>query len=341
MSEYLAAAASNVGGPEDLVMRSARARAQAAGVPVDDILRAWAGGEAAPAAAQPPVEAPDPAPVEVADRSPEPAAPDPAAPPPSEPAAVAPAIADAPPARVVAASVPETVTEAEAADWDQVTAVKTAGLKERTGSVVPTWLVALFSIIPVFAVAYLSVNNNGPACGDAGQLAVDFRNELVNCDLTAYAGAGGPGGDGGGANFIAAGREVYAGAGACAGCHGADGGGGAAGPQLSAGVVIETFSSCADHIKWVQLGTAGWSSEVGSSYGDTNKPTGGFGQMPGFGSSLSDEQIRTVVAFERVIHGLAPVDAVLTDCGLAEEAPAEDAPADDVPAEEAPEALAP
>ena len=56
MSEYLAAAAAAVGGPEDLVAKSASARAAAQGVSADDILKAWAGGEAvaaAPAPAQP------------------------------------------------------------------------------------------------------------------------------------------------------------------------------------------------------------------------------------------------------------------------------------------------
>lgn len=55
----LAAAAAAVGGPEDLVMRSAKARAEAAGVPVEDILAAWAGGGSAPPAVAP-ADAPTP-----------------------------------------------------------------------------------------------------------------------------------------------------------------------------------------------------------------------------------------------------------------------------------------
>ena len=39
MSEYLAAAAANMGMPESLVMRSAEAKAKAQGVTVDDLLR--------------------------------------------------------------------------------------------------------------------------------------------------------------------------------------------------------------------------------------------------------------------------------------------------------------
>ncbi len=69
MSEYLAAAAEKMGMPEALVMRSAEAKAKAQGVAVDDLLREWAGGEAAqppasaeaaPAAAPAPEAAPAP-----------------------------------------------------------------------------------------------------------------------------------------------------------------------------------------------------------------------------------------------------------------------------------------
>ena len=51
MSEFLAAAAEQLGAPEDIVMRSAQARSDADGVSVDDVLQAWAGGAAATAAA--------------------------------------------------------------------------------------------------------------------------------------------------------------------------------------------------------------------------------------------------------------------------------------------------
>lgn len=51
MSEHLAAAAQKMGVPEAMVQRSAEARAKASGTPVDDILEAWAGGEAVSASA--------------------------------------------------------------------------------------------------------------------------------------------------------------------------------------------------------------------------------------------------------------------------------------------------
>lgn len=77
MSEYLAAAAAAIGGPEELVARSAAARAQAQGISADDILQAWAGGGSVVSAAAAP--APSPAPEAPADATPaadaEPAAP--------------------------------------------------------------------------------------------------------------------------------------------------------------------------------------------------------------------------------------------------------------------------
>jgi len=330
MSDYLAAAAAAVGGPEDLVMRSARARAEAAGVPVDDILRAWAGGEAAPAGAvaEPAVASAEPAqaePVEVA------AAAAPAAdssPSSEEPI---PAAAGAPARVVQGPPPPATVTTSEATEYDMVTTVPSVGLKERTNSIVPGWLMAFFVVIPILAIGYITTGSGGPQCGEAGQLAVDFRNELVNCDLTAYEGAGGPGG-GGATNFVALGGEVYEAN--CAACHLSDGGGGAAGPALSGGSVVATFGSCADHTTWVTLGTAGWTAEIGATYGDNNTPTGGFGNMPGFGS-LTEEQLQSVALFERVVFGGADAEEALVDCGLVASADGE-VPADGEAPGEAP-----
>jgi mono/diheme cytochrome c family protein len=51
MEELLAAAAAALNAPEAMVERSAQARAQADGVSIEDVLTAWAGGDAIPAAA--------------------------------------------------------------------------------------------------------------------------------------------------------------------------------------------------------------------------------------------------------------------------------------------------
>ena len=82
MSEFLSVAASALDAPELIVQRSAEAKAKATGASVDDILKAWAGGEAvaAPAAAAAPAAEPGPA----AEPTPEPTA-EPAAAPPPEP----------------------------------------------------------------------------------------------------------------------------------------------------------------------------------------------------------------------------------------------------------------
>jgi mono/diheme cytochrome c family protein len=59
MTESLASAAEKMGVPEALVRRSAEARAKATGSSTEDILTAWAGGEAAPSA-PPPAAEPEP-----------------------------------------------------------------------------------------------------------------------------------------------------------------------------------------------------------------------------------------------------------------------------------------
>jgi hypothetical protein len=60
MSSFSVAAAALLGVPEDLVQRSAEARAAAAGSSTEDILAAWGGGAPAPQAA--PAAAPEPTP---------------------------------------------------------------------------------------------------------------------------------------------------------------------------------------------------------------------------------------------------------------------------------------
>jgi cytochrome c oxidase cbb3-type subunit 2 len=62
MSDQLTAASNAMGIPEPLVERSAEARAAESGSSTEEILTAWAGGEAAPTAAPPetPDEAPEP-----------------------------------------------------------------------------------------------------------------------------------------------------------------------------------------------------------------------------------------------------------------------------------------
>jgi len=166
---------------------------------------------------------------------------------------------------------------------------------------VPAWMAAAFALIPLIAVMYALSVPNGPDCGSSGQLSIDpVTGSAVNCDGSTYGSTEG--------NLIATGETIYAAS--CAACHGAGGGGGA-GPALNGGSVLVTFASCSDHVDWVSLGTAGWEDDT---YGDNNQPVGGFGVMPGFGSSLSEEELVAVSAYERVAFGGEAREETLALC---------------------------
>jgi mono/diheme cytochrome c family protein len=327
--DQLAAAAAALNAPEAIVKRSAEARAKADGIPVEQVLAAWAGGESTPAqetaagggqteegetadGGRQTAEEPEAAESAVAE------------PPIAEPAAETPSAVPAAPAAAAAVAEvpdlppqPETVSPAAALDYPEVVTVPTVGIKERTGGGVPGWLTSVFVAVPLFALFYLISNASGVECGQGGALAVDpISGELVNCDGTPYAGSGAGGGAGG--DFLAEGEQVYVDVAACQACHG-DQGQGVSAPALAGGAVLTTFGSCEDHVTWVRLGTQGWAAEVGDTYGDTAKPVGGGGTMPGF-STLSDEQIRAVAYFERVRFGGANPEEALADCGLGEPA---------------------
>jgi mono/diheme cytochrome c family protein len=102
---------------------------------------------------------------------------------------------------------------------------------------------------------------------------------------------------------LAEGEEIYAQQ--CASCHGGEGGGGTGRP-LSNGDVLLTFPDPADHVAWVDQGSA--LVGEGNPYGDPNRPGGQHiagetagGLMPAFGEALSEEQIIAVVRYEREI----------------------------------------
>lgn len=310
MSEHLAAAAAAVGIPEDLVQRSADARAAADGVDADALIAAWAGGAAAPTGTPPPAEPP------------------PAAAPPVEAQPVSevetatesiPDVAHAAPAMagaVAAPAAPARVTQAQALDYHAVITVPTAGIAERTTSGTPRWLSMLFLIVPLAGLMYLVTFANGPNCGVGGQLSVDRLTGVVeNCDGSTFAAAGAPGGIDLGA-IIRQGQTIYAGtAGNCTACHGEAGGGGV-GPAFSSGAVLATFASCTDHLDWVGLGTAGFQSAGLGTYGDQAKTVGEGGQMPGFDQTLSPGELAAVVLYERVNFGGQDADEAAVDCGL-------------------------
>ena len=295
MSDLVNKVAAILNAPVDLVQRSAEARAAASGVSVDDVLSSWAGGESV-AASAPKEEAP----VEEA---------------PKEEAVVEETVEEEAPVEeapkeeaVIATAVTRQVTKSISF------ANETMGIKINSENLLPKWLNFSFIIIPLFILIGLISSSNTQECGERGMLNVDRKSqEAVNCDGSPYEGRGVAATNT--INYIALGQEVYAGAAACAGCHGGGGGGGV-GPAFTGGALYTTFPTCADHTKWIQLGSAGWQAEVGPTYGAED--TVSIGGMPGFQGKLTEDELYAVVVFERVVFGGGNTEEVLSDCGLLE-----------------------
>ena len=297
MSDLVNKVAEILNAPVDLVQRSAEARAAASGVSVDDVLSSWAGGESV-AASAPKEEAPVVEEITTEEVN--------------EEAPVEEVNEEAPVEEVNEISVSSPITR-------QVTkslsfANETMGIKLNSENLLPKWLNFSFIIIPLFILVGLISSSNTQDCGERGMLNVDRKSqEAVNCDGSPYEGKGVAATNT--VNYIAIGQEVYAGAAACAGCHGGGGGGGV-GPAFIGGALYTTFPTCADHTKWIQLGSAGWQAEVGPTYGA--EETVSIGGMPGFQGKLTEDELYAVVVFERVVFGGGNTEEVLRDCGLLE-----------------------
>ena len=295
MSDLVNKVAEILNAPVDLVQRSAEARAAVSGVSVDEVLSSWAGGESV-AASAPKEEAP----IEEA---------------PKEEAVVEETVEEETPVEeapkeeaVIATDVTRQVTKSISF------ANETMGIKINSENLLPKWLNFSFIIIPLFILIGLISSSNTQECGERGMLNVDRKSqEAVNCDGSPYEGRGVAATNT--INYIALGQEVYAGAAACAGCHGGGGGGGV-GPAFTGGALYTTFPTCADHTKWIQLGSAGWQAEVGPTYGAED--TVSIGGMPGFQGKLTEDELYAVVVFERVVFGGGNTEEVLSDCGLIE-----------------------
>ena len=298
MSDLVNKVAEILNAPVDLVQRSAEARAAASGISVDDVLSSWAGGESVAASA---------------------------APAPKEEASVEEAQKEE---AVVEETVEEEASVEEAPKEEAVVATtvtrqvtksvsfanETMGIKINSENLLPKWLNFSFIIIPLFILIGLISSSNTQECGERGMLNVDRKSqEAVNCDGSPYEGRGVAATNT--INYIALGQEVYSGAAACAGCHGGGGGGGV-GPAFIGGALYTTFPTCADHTKWIQLGSAGWQAEIGPTYGAED--TVSIGGMPGFQGKLSEDELYAVVVFERVVFGGGNTEEVLSDCGLLE-----------------------
>jgi mono/diheme cytochrome c family protein len=283
VGELLAKVAEILGAPETLVQRSAEARAEASGNTVEEVLQSWAGGEAI-AASAPVVEE---APVEEVKEEV--------------------VVEEAPVAKSVTTKVETVIKKVSMAN-------NTMGIKLNTDTTLPRWLNFSFMIIPVFILIGMINTSGAQECGVNGILDVDRKSQqTVNCDGSPFEGKGVASTNA--VNYVAVGQQVYSGAAACAGCHGANGGGGV-GPSFIGGALYKTFPTCADHAKWIQLGSAGWQAEVGAAYGAED--TISIGGMPGFQGKLTEEELMAVVVFERVVFGGGNTEEVLIDCGLLE-----------------------
>ena len=192
---------------------------------------------------------------------------------------------------------------------------KTMGIKLNAETSLPGWLNFSFLIIPLFILIGMINTSSAQECGEKGILNVDRKSQqTVNCDGSPFEGTGVASSNT--VNYVALGQQVYSGAAACAGCHGANGGGGV-GPAFIGGELYTTFPTCSDHAKWIELGSAGWQSEIGPTYGAENKVS--IGGMPGFQGKLTEDELYAVVVFERVVFGGGQTEEVLKDCGLLEE----------------------
>jgi len=297
MSDLVNKVAELLNAPVDLVQRSAEARAVASGTTVDAVLSSWAGGEsvasAAPAAEAPKEEAPveeevvEEAPVEEE------------------------VVEEAPVEEKILVGATTAVQKVS----KQVSFVnETMDIKTNAESKLPRWLNVSFIVIPVFILIGLISSSNTQECGERGILDIDRKSQhSVNCDGSPFEGKGVAATNT--INYVALGQQVYSGGAACAGCHGAGGGGGV-GPAFTGGALYTTFPTCADHTKWIQLGSANWQSEVGPTYGA--EETVSIGGMPGFQGKLTEDELYAVVVFERVVFGGGDTEEVLADCGLLE-----------------------
>ena len=128
---------------------------------------------------------------------------------------------------------------------------------------IPVWAMPVLALLPVWAVVYANSMQEPPL------------------------GENDP---------IARGGELYASN--CASCHGATGGG-ATGPAMNNGAVLETWPKAADHVEWVEVGSTGW---PGDTYGAQKKPKSGA-NMPGFEGQLEEDEILLIVRYEREVFG--------------------------------------
>ena len=159
MSELLSKVAEILKAPEELVQRSAEARAEASGKSVDEVLQSWAGGEAIESSA--PAEASTD---EAKEETP-----------------------------VEEEVVEEVVAPANVKTVVKKVAVinKTMGIKLNAETSLPGWLNLSFILIPLFILIGMINTSNTQECGVNGILNVDRKSQqTVNCDGSPFEGTG-------------------------------------------------------------------------------------------------------------------------------------------------------
>jgi mono/diheme cytochrome c family protein len=194
-----------------------------------------------------------------------------------EPAEGAPAAAAAPVAPAAPAPMPPAPTEAPPPPPPKPQPPYVQAALRRKR--IPWWAMPVLASLPVWAGVY-AFTLEPPSAGESDPLVL--------------------------------GEELYNGEGTCAACHGAGGQGGV-GPSFQEGAVVETWPNWQNHVAWVSIGGQEWPEDT---YGAPEKPVGGVGVMPGFGGTLTPEQIALIVRYEReVLAGAEPDEELvaLTD----------------------------
>ncbi len=148
-----------------------------------------------------------------------------------------------------------------------------SGMRRRgSGAKVPGWLIPVYFIVPILALALIGA--------------------FISTGEVASTATKGPDG-----------KAIYAQY--CAQCHGPTGGGGA-GPAMKP--VNEVFPNFDEHVAWVNNVANKASGPFGINGNEGKGATPGL--MPAFEGTLTPEEIRAVVIFERVTFGGASPDSI-------------------------------
>jgi mono/diheme cytochrome c family protein len=174
--------------------------------------------------------------------------------------------------------------------------VESAGISAYSAIRSPRWLVALYALIPLFALGYMIQYNVGPKCGQAGTVQVSPKDGgLVDCDGHKLGGPRRPNVRDGGRVY----REN------CAQCHG-DRGQGGVGRKLDTeadGTLLQDFPLLVDQVTFVKGGTRKF-----RVYGAQQRKAGPI-EMPAWQGKLSEFDLESAVVYEReTLHKVSEDD---------------------------------